>query len=364
MNTKYINIDLSQREEFNKFVNHPLQSWEWGEFREQTGIKVIRRGILKDKKITEGYQMTLHKIPHTKFNIGYLPKSYLPTKKLIEDLFEIGKKYNCIFIQLEPNVEIENSNTRNIINESKLKIVKSFHPLFTKNTLILNLKKTEEELLKNFHHKTRYNIKIAEKHNIYIKEENNQKAFEIYWKIMEETTKRQKFYAHTKKYHQLMFKILSTKNKINKNLLQAHLFIGYYDNTNDLQLNNNPPIINGSEHIPLVAWVLFTFKNTLYYPYGSSSSLYKNLMASNLMMWEAIKFGKKLNLSLFDMWGSLGENPNPNDSWYGFHKFKLGYNPKLVEFMESYDLVINKHLYQIYKLLDKLRKLYLKYIKH
>ena len=41
---------------------------------------------------------------------------------------------------------------------------------------------------------------------------------------------------------------------------------------------------------------MFVYKNTLYYPYGASTNLYKETMASNLMMWEAIKFGKKLGL--------------------------------------------------------------------
>ena len=78
-------------------------------------------------------------------------------------------------------------------------------------------------------------------------------------------------------------------------------------------------------------------------------------MASNLMMWEAIKFGKRLGLKKFDMWGCLGPNQDKNNPWYGFHRFKEGYGPKLVEFVGSYDLVINKKLYFVYKIADKIR---------
>jgi lipid II:glycine glycyltransferase (peptidoglycan interpeptide bridge formation enzyme) len=108
---------------------------------------------------------------------------------------------------------------------------------------------------------------------------------------------------------------------------------------------------------------LFVYKDTLYYPYGASSSEHRETMASNLMMWEAIKFGKNLGLKKFDMWGALSPNPDPKDPWYGFHRFKQGYGPELVEFIGSYDLIINPMLYQLYKIADKIRWLILKTIK-
>ena len=83
-------------------------------------------------------------------------------------------------------------------------------------------------------------------------------------------------------------------------------------------------------------------------------------MASNLMMWEAIRFGKKNGAKMFDMWGALGPNPNPKDPWYGFHRFKEGYGAKLTESIGTYDLVINPYLYPLYNLADRLRWVFLK----
>ena len=64
-------------------------------------------------------------------------------------------------------------------------------------------------------------------------------------------------------------------------------------------------------------------------------------------MWEAIKFGKKLGLSTFDLWG--------RETGKGFTKFKEGYNPSVVEFLGTWDLVINKPLYTIYKIAEWIR---------
>lgn len=327
--------------DFNKHANHPLQSWEWGEFRKKTGIKVIRE---------DNFQMTIHKIPKLPWTIGYLPKGNLPDKKLIEKLKKIGKENNCIFIQLEPNFQkIPNFK----LQISNLGLLPSVHPLFTKFTFILDLTRSEEELLKAMHQKTRYNIKVAQKHGVKVIEDNSDKAFQEYLKLMKETTKRQKFHAHTPKYHKLMWKELGARNQESKiktknhasNRLTAYLLLAKYKN------------------ITLTAWILFVFKDTLYYPYGASSRKYRETMASNLMMWEAIKFGKRLRLKKFDMWGALGPNPNPKDAWYGFHRFKQGYGGKLVEFIGSYDLIINPILYQLYKLTDKIRWSFLNFVK-
>ncbi len=266
---------------------------------------------------------------------------------------KIGQENNCIFIQLEPNITIEDRKNWNL-EFGIWNLRPAAHPLFTKYTFVLDLTKSEEDLLAQMHPKTRYNIKVAQKHNVHIVEDNSGEAFETYWKLMEETINRQHFFAHTRDYHWKMFSTLRPSPELRTsnhepNRLQAHMFIAYY---------SPPP---DQRPLPLAAWILFTFHDTLYYPYGASSTEYRNVMASNLMMWEAIKFGKKLGLKKFDMWGSLGPNPDPKDPWYGFHRLKLGYNPQLVEFIGSYDLIINPTLYKLYAIANKLRWLFLRF---
>ncbi len=334
----FIDITEKNREEYNNVISHPLQSFEWGEFREKTEVKVIRRGIEENGNIIDGFTLTIHKVPKTKFTIGYLPKGNAPNIELLEELRKIGKEENCIFIQLEPNIEL---NDKWQMANGKSQLHPAARPLFTKYSFEINLEKSEEELLKEFNSKTRYNIRLAEKKQVKVEIDNSDKAFKKYLELTNETTKRQGFYAHTSNYHRKMWEELRMTNgewrMENGNKLSASLLTAKFQNE------------------ILTAWILFVFKETLYYPYGASTTKYKNLMASNLIMWEAIKFGKKLGLKKFDLWGSLGPDADENDPWYGFHKFKLGYNPRHVEFVGSYDLVINKPMYELYKIADKLR---------
>ena len=308
---------------------HPLQSTKWGEFRKKTGIKVVRFNNL---------QLTIHPIPYVNYTIGYFPKGPMPNNQMLDELKKIGKNEKCVFIQIEPNIEAGENLKSKIEN---LGLVPSARPLFTKYNFVLDLTKTEEELLKNLSQKTRYNIRLAQKKGVKIIEDNSDKSFQDYLRLTKETTQRQKFYAHSEKYHRLMWETLKTQN-FDTNGLSAHLLKATY---------------NGKL---LATWILFVLGDTIYYPYGASSSENRDVMASNLIMWEAIKFGKKLGLKKFDMWGALDPNPNINDPWYGFHRFKQGYGPRHVKYVGSFDLVLNEKLYFIYKILDKIRWFILK----
>ncbi|EKE06352.1 MAG: femAB family protein [uncultured bacterium] len=293
-------------------MTHPLQTKEWGEFRKEWGNEIIE---------TKFGMITIHPIPFTSYKIGIFEKGPAPIKGMLTDLKDIGLKNNLIFIKLEPNVE-KDQTLIGLLSQSAVR----GKTLFTPTTFWIDLKPTEDELMKSFSSKTRYNIRLAQKHGVEVNIDNSDIAFEKYLELTSETNKRQGFYSHTPKYHRLMWKYL--KGNIS-NLLTAT-----YKNE----------IIS--------TWILFAYDGFLYYPYGASTNKHKEVMANNLMMWEAIKFGKKLDLKTFDLWG--------REEGKGFTKFKEGYNPRVVEFLGSWDLIINKPLYYTYRFAEKVRWLLLR----
>lgn len=317
-------ITDKQKNIYNKLVTHVMQSWEWGEFRKQMGLPVLRYGLFEKGRLKTAFQLTLHNIPLTKKVVGYLPKGPFPDHHLAKALTEISKKHNCAFIKLEPNIEI-NTTSKKTDNSFK----KSLKPMFSKYNFLLDLTKSEDELFKQMHSKTRYNIRVAQKHGVTVEENADEKASDIYLKLYFETTKRQGFTGHNKHYHQTVWKILHASN-------MARFLIATYKNES------------------LTAWMLFNFKDTLYYTYGGSIQKYKEVMSNNLVCWEAIKLGKRLKLKHFDMWGALGPDADSKDLWYGFHKFKQGYGGRLVKYINTYDLIFDWPVYLIFTAIDKL----------
>lgn len=310
-----------------------MQSWQWGDFRKKMGQTILRYGLYRDTTLKGAFQISLHPIPFTRCFVGYLPKGPFPDQKLAEVLKRIGKKYSLAFIKIEPNV---------ILSETQDMVDSNFRPspksLFSKHNFIIDLTKSEKELLKAMHPKTRYNIQVAKKHRVKVEQRVDDKAFEVYLKLYFETTKRQLFFGHNEAYHREFWKLF-------KNAGMARMLVAFY---------KPPPTF---EKTPLATWMLVNFKDTLYYVYGGSSAEHRQVMANNLLAWEAVKFGKKLGLAKFDMWGALGPDANPKDPWFGFHRFKAGYGGKLVEYVGTYDLVFNWPLYWIFTIIDKLMPL-------
>jgi len=328
-------LKSAEKIEFDRVAVHPLQSWAWGEFRKQTGLEITRLVEEKNGKILNTFQITWHRIPMTPFCIGYCPKSVLPSKEVLEEVEKIAKKRRAIFVKFEPNEKLGDDSLRKVEELAREIDFRSGKSMFTKYSLWLDLSPSEEKILQGMHQKTRYNIRLAEKKGVRIVEDGSEEGFEDYWKLMEETTKRQEFFAHSKSYHRKMWQSMKESG-------MGHLFKAVYEGK------------------VLTTWILFVMNGVLYYPYGASSNENREVMASNLMMWEAIRFGKKNKCSLFDMWGSLGPEPDTKDPWFGFHRFKLGYGSKLVEFVGTYDLVVDRGMYQVYGAVYKIRWLVLK----
>lgn len=327
-------VTEKEKKAYDRVVAHVIQSWEWGEFRKKTGVEVVRLGEFEGNKLKNAYQFTIHPVPHTKQKIGYLPKGPIPNKLMVDGLSRIAKQRNIAYIKLEPDVEVSRLKT-NDKRLTQLGLVRAKKSLFTKYNFVLDISKSEEDILAKMHPKTRYNIRLAQKKGVEVYDSEQDRDFEIYLKLYFETTKRQKYFGHTQHYHRLAWETL-------KKAGLARVMIGKYQKT------------------PLVAWMLLDFGETLYYPYGGSSDLHRDVMASNLVAWEAIRLGKKLGLKNFDMWGALGPEPDTKDPWFGFHRFKAGYGARHVEYVGSFDLVINPVYYKILNAADMIRWAFLR----
>lgn len=318
---------------YNQVVHHPLQTWEWGEFRKKTGLKVERIGFFENGTLTKAIQVSFHPIPVLGGTAGYLPKSFMPDDEQIAALKQLGSAQRAVFIKLEPDVAHPSDSAtsfRQIDQFLQDNGAQPGRPLFTRYTFEIDLTKSEDELFAQLQSKTRYNVRLAIKKGVTIQEATSEAGLEEYLAILKETTKRQGFYAHTDSYYRTMWQTLGNSGMM-------RIFHAVY------------------QEKVLVAWVVFLFDNVLYYPYGASRSENRDVMASNLMMWEMMRFGKQNGCRSFDLWGALSQTPKKSHPWYGFHKFKEGYGGTHMEFLGSYDLVLVPSTYKLFRIGESIR---------
>ncbi|PIP12034.1 MAG: hypothetical protein COX49_07820, partial [bacterium (Candidatus Stahlbacteria) CG23_combo_of_CG06-09_8_20_14_all_40_9] len=184
------------------------------------GIETLRLGEFEHNELMHGYQITFHKIPATPFKIGYLPRSLFPSKTVLEFLLDFGKKHRVVFFKIEPNVRKADFNNKTIRQFNNLTL--SPHPLFPDWTIQLDLTLPEGELMKRMKSKTRYNVRLAQKKGVVVKEMSTDEGFKIFSNLYFETCKRQRYFGHTNRYHSLIWNSLKKET--------AHILIAFHQN--------------------------------------------------------------------------------------------------------------------------------------
>ncbi len=187
-------------------------------------------------------------------------------------------------------------------------------------TLILDLTKSGDRLLADMHPKTRYNIRLAEKHGVKIKK--GEEYFDDFWRLMQSTAERDGIYPFPKNHYQQQLIVTDD--------FRTELWVAEY------------------EKEIIAANLVNFYGDTVTYLHGASSDKYRNVMSTYLLQWEQIKTGGKRGFEKYDFWGFDEER------WPGVSRFKKGFGGEVVEYAGAYDLVWNRGWYWAYKIAKKL----------
>ena len=324
-------VSISEKTQYDEFVAAQqsgsfLQSWQWGEWQKSLG-REVKRYFIAGNQPAGSIQLIKMPLPLGR-HYWYAP--YGPVMENSDDTI-IGKLLKekfpeAVFIRVEPKNRIE-AITLDAKKTSNIQPAK---------TLLIDLSKHEENLLLDMHTKTRYNIKVAQKHGVEIKDEfditigHGLFAKEAVGMIVE-TSRRQGFKGYGMDYYNKMIDTLAVQNR---GELKLHIYKAIY------------------EKKLLASAIMLDFGKTRTFLFGGSSDENKNLMAPYLMHWQAMLDAKAAGLGTYDFWGietSSGETP-------GFVRFKLGFGGSEREYAGAYDLVRNGAAYKAYSLLRKINK--------
>ena len=328
-----IEVKEDQREEWNNFVKTSpnsslLQSWQWGQFQQSLGRRIWRLAIQSEKEWLILALVVKHNLPLGKSYL-YCPrgpilsnyKFQITNSKLLFDKIQgIAEKENSIFLRIDPAIQPTTIKDLDLIKTSK--------EIQPQDTLILDITKSEDELMSQMHYKTRYNIRLAKRKGVKIRQSIDLKDLDIFWDLLSETTKREKFKPHSKEYYKKQLEVLGKESLIK-------LFLARYKGK------------------VIAANIVSFFGDTATYLHGASLYEYRKVMAPHLLQWEAILEAKKKGCRCYDFWG-IAPKDSPNHPWVGITRFKKGFGGEEIHYIGAWDKIYQPGWYRLYNLTKRI----------
>ena len=253
-----------------------------------------------------------HDLPFGR-NYWYVPRAELDASRLAAVVGETENS-GALFLKIDPVVPLPSIPFRRALS----------HPLQPSETVFMDCRKSDTELLAGMHTKTRYNIRLAERHGLAVRilrppipEEDN-RSFHT---LLTETAKRDGFRLHPAGHYRTLFQVASEA-------FVNMLFLAEYKGA------------------PVAAALVNCYapSRTATYLHGGSSRAYRALMAPHLLHWQILRHLRETGFSRYDL-GGIHER-----KWPGITRFKLGFGGSRHVFPPSADYIFRRMPYALYRL--------------
>ncbi|MCL5428990.1 MAG: peptidoglycan bridge formation glycyltransferase FemA/FemB family protein [Chloroflexi bacterium] len=325
---------------------HLLQTREWAEAKKPFGWEAHYKiwqdsdgGLLAAAQIL---QRSI-RIPASSRNLSmlYVPKGPLLhdwsdaalRERVLAGLADFARDKGAFFIKVDPDVNL-GVGLPNTIEENADPTGTSFvnelmetgwrfsnEQVQMRNTMLVDLRKTEGELLTAMKQKTRYNLRLAERKGVKIRHGNPQ-DFPLLYHMYAETSVRDGFVIRSEVYYLAVW----------ERFFKAGMLT---------------PLIAEVEGQAVAGLMLFTFGKQSWYLYGMSRDQAREWMPNYLLQWEAIKASQRAGCETYDLWGAPDEF-NESDPMWGVYRFKVGLGAYEARRIGAWDLPIQPLVYSLY----------------
>ncbi len=322
-----------------------LQTYPWGAVKAQFGWQPHYRLWQRDGQVQAAALVLERSIAlpgmAAMLRMLYVPKGPLlrdwsdtaMRKKVVTDLIAFGKQRRAFLLKLEPDVLLGRGvpgrpeAEEGLVGEQFTTELRAGGWHFSddqiqfRNTVLIDLTPNEDDLLAVMKQKTRYNIRLAGRRGVTVRQ-GSPLDFEMLYQMYAETAVRDGFTIRGREYYLAVWQ-------------------AFYE---DQML---VPLIAEVEGQAVAGLMLFMFGGTAWYIYGMSSGAHRKLMPTYLLQWEAIRRAKERGCQTYDLWGA----PNvfdESDSLWGVYRFKAGLGGTVARHVGAWDLPLRPWLYKLY----------------
>ena len=309
-----------------------LQSWDFYEFHRARGKKIVRRMVCQGEKISGAYAGVVETAKRGKYMAiaGGPIVSWDDTdiiQATFDDIRKQGEKAGCVFVRIRPQLELSDQSMR-LMQDLGLKKAPMY--LSVEFAGILDLKKSEEEVLAGASQGFRRKIRKAKKSDIQITAETTNEAIEEFCNLEKKHAERQKYVAFSESFLKKQFEAFRNGKEI----------LIYTARKDGEVLAQNFMIFYGPEAS---------------YHYGVSSMLGTKYSAAPLLHIEAMREARKRGCIRYNLWGIV-EPDEKTHRFYGVSEFKRSFGCDELRYTPAHDMILKPIMYQKNLLIETVRK--------
>lgn len=329
--------------EWDAFVaDHPqgslLQTTAWARLKNHFGWRSRRVWLRRDGRLVAGAQLLFRSAALGLLRVGYIPHGPLvdwqdeeQAAVLLNQIDLAAYEHGAGLLKMEPLLWQEEMGPAEWAALcARLGCLSNSDTIQPPRTLVIDLRPSEEEILAAMKQKTRYNVRLAEKKGITVRE-GTAADLPTFNQMMQITSQRDHFGVHSPTYYRLAYELFAPR--------QAALLIAEYEGR------------------PLASLMAFACGRRAAYLYGASSNEDRERMPTYAAQWAAIQWARRKGCTEYDLWGvpDLPEaeleanfNDRPDGLW-GVYRFKRGFGGRLQRTVGAADRVYNKLVYWLYR---------------
>jgi lipid II:glycine glycyltransferase (peptidoglycan interpeptide bridge formation enzyme) len=325
---------------------HILQSWAWGEFKSRHGWRATRLLFKERGETVAAASVLQRKLPRMPLSILYVPKGpaldWTRTglaERVLQELARLARRQRALFVKVDPDIYYQDGTPDFSPRPARaMEIARllesqgwrsSGEQIQFRNTLLLDLTCSEDELLASMKQKTRYNVRLAARRGVIARsigvgdsQPDRDAALSLFYQLYAETGSRDDFTIRPPDYYRDAWGTFMEGGF-------ARLFLAEFEGE------------------ALAGLIAFTFGPTAWYMYGASSDRQRQRMPNYLLQWEAIRWAREQGCTLYDLWGAP-DDLNESDPMWGVVRFKLGLGGQLARGLGAWDLPVSRSGYWLY----------------
>ena len=329
-------VDAATWDSFVRAVpnGHVLQTTAWAQLKGRFGWEAGYAIVQDANRIQAGAQVLFRPLPLDLGCVAYVPKGPLLnwandtlTGALVGALHRLCRRQRAIFLKIEPDEEDDPVLVQRLQAWGFRPSPQTVQP---RRTILIDLTPAPDDILAQMKSKTRYNIRLAERKGVTVRE-GTEHDLDAFYRLMLITAERDRFGVHSRAYYETAYRLFVPQGI-------GRLLLAEYDGE-------------------LIAGVMvFAWGNKAWYMYGASSDTHRDRMPNYLLQWKAMLWARAQGCHTYDLWGIPDENEETleaqflqrQDRLWGVYRFKRGFGGRMVRYVGTWDYAYRPVLYRLY----------------